>query len=212
MAERKDESRIARTPAGDCARTALRQALIEARRRLSAPRRRAANEALVERLDALLGDVTGRSIALYWPIRGEPSLEPLPSLWTVRGARTALPVVDAPRTPLRFVAWRPGEPTVPGVWNIPRPAADVALRPDVVIVPCVGFTAGAHRLGYGGGFYDRSFAALDADGGVPPRAIGVAWDEALLEVFDPLPTDRPLDAVVTPSATYLRDAGRPPAR
>jgi 5,10-methenyltetrahydrofolate synthetase len=79
-------------------------------------------------------------------------------------------------------------------------------------VPCVGFTAEGHRLGYGGGFYDRSFAALDGDGGMPPRAIGVAWDEALLEAFDPLPTDRPLDAVVTPSATHLRDAGRPPAR
>jgi 5,10-methenyltetrahydrofolate synthetase len=206
MTDREDESSIARTPAADSARNALRQALLDARRRLSAPRRRAANEALVGRLDALLGDVAGRSIALYWPIRGEPSLGPLPERWAQRGARTALPVVDAPRTPLRFVAWRPGDPTVPGVWNIPRPAADVALRPDVVIVPCVGFTADAHRLGYGGGFYDRSLAALDADGGPAPRALGVAWDEALLDAFDPLPTDRPLDAVVTPSATYLRGA------
>jgi 5,10-methenyltetrahydrofolate synthetase len=206
MADREDESSIARGPLADSARTALRQALLEARRRLSAPRRRTANDALVDRLDALLGDVAGRSIALYWPIRGEPSLGALPRRWVERGARTALPVVDAPRTPLRFVAWRHGDPTVPGVWNIPRPASDVALRPDVVIVPCVGFTADAHRLGYGGGFYDRSLAALDADGGPPPRAIGVAWDEALLETFDPLPTDRPLDAVVTPSATYLRGA------
>jgi 5-formyltetrahydrofolate cyclo-ligase len=212
MTDRNDESRIARTPAADSTRTALRQALLDARRRLSAPRRRAANEALVGRLDALLGDVAGRSIALYWPIRGEPSLDPLPGLWAARGARTALPVVDAPRTPLRFVAWRPGEPTVPGLWNIPRPATDVALRPDVVIVPCVGFTTDGHRLGYGGGFYDRSFAALDADGAALPRAIGVAWDEALLEAFDPLPTDRPLDAVVTPSVTYTRDARRSPER
>ncbi len=206
MADRKDESRIARTPAADAARTALREALIGARRPLSDPRRRAANDALVERLEALLGDVAGVSIAIYWPIRGEPSLGALPQRWAERGARTALPVVDAPRTPLRFVAWRPGEPTVPGVWKIPRPASDVALRPDVVVVPCVGFTVDGHRLGYGGGFYDRSFAALDADGGAAPRAIGVAWDEARLDAFEPLPTDRPLDAVVTPSATYLRAA------
>ena len=207
MTSPEDESRIARAPVADPARAALREALLAARRRPTEPGRRAANDALVERLDALLGDVGGLAVALYWPIRGEPSLGPLPERWARAGARTALPVVDAPRTPLRFVAWRPGEPTVPGVWNIPRPAADVAIRPDVVIVPCVGFTADAHRLGYGGGFYDRSFAALDADGGTPPRAIGVAWDEARLDAFEPLPTDRPLDAVVTPSATYLRGAG-----
>jgi 5-formyltetrahydrofolate cyclo-ligase len=212
MSDREDETRIARTPVADAARAGLREALIAARRPLSDPRRRAANDALVERLEALLGDVAGASIAIYWPIRGEPSLGPLPERWAARGARTALPVVDAPRTPLRFVAWRPGEPTVPGVWRIPRPASDAALRPDVVVVPCVGFTSEGHRLGYGGGFYDRSFAALDADGGPAPRAIGVAWDEARLETFDPLPTDRPLDAVVTPSATYLRAARSPAAR
>jgi 5-formyltetrahydrofolate cyclo-ligase len=209
MADRTDESSIARTPAADEARTRLREALIAARRPLSDPRRRAANDALLERLDALLGDVGGVSIAIYWPIRGEPSLGSLPQCWAQRGARTALPVVDAPRTPLRFLAWRPGEPTVPGFWRIPRPTSDVALRPDVLVVPCVGFTAEGHRLGYGGGFYDRSLAALDADGAAVPRAIGVAWDEALLEGFDPLPTDRPLEAVVTPSATYLRAARSP---
>ena len=208
MTDRNDESRIARTPEADAARRALREALIASRRPLSDPRRRAANDALVERLEALLGDVAGTSIAIYWPIRGEPSLGSLPQRWAQRGARTALPVVDAPRTPLRFVAWRPGEPTVPGLWNIPRPAGDLALRPDVVLAPCVGFTVEGHRLGYGGGFYDRSLAVLDADGAAPPRAIGVAWDEARLDAFDPLPTDRPLDAVVTPSATYLRP-GRP---
>ena len=166
-----------------------------------------ANEALVARLDALLGDVCGEAIALYWPIRGEPSLEPLPRRWAEAGARLALPVVDAPRTPLRFVEWRPGDPTVPGVWGIPRPAADCALRPTLLIVPCVGFSADCQRLGYGGGFYDRSLAALEADGLPAPRAIGVAWDEALLEGFEPLPTDRALDAVVTPTRAFPRRAG-----
>jgi 5-formyltetrahydrofolate cyclo-ligase len=209
MADRNDDSRIARSSGADAHRTALRERLLAARRPLSEPPRRAANDALLERLDAAVGDVAGLAIAIYWPIRGEPSLGTLPQRWAARGARTALPVVDAPRTPLRFVAWRPGEPTVPGVWKIPRPAADVALRPDVVVVPCVGFTADGHRLGYGGGFYDRSLAVLDADGAPAPRAIGVAWDEALLETFEPLPTDRPLDAVVTPSAAYRRSS-RPP--
>jgi 5-formyltetrahydrofolate cyclo-ligase len=166
-----------------------------------------ANEALVARLEALFGDVSGEAIALYWPIRGEPSLEPLPQRWAEAGARLALPVVDARRMPLRFVEWRPGDPTVPGVWGIPRPAADRALRPTLLIVPCVGFSADCQRLGYGGGFYDRSLAALEADGLPAPRAIGVAWDEALLEGFEPLPTDRALDAVVTPTRAFQRPAG-----
>jgi len=169
-----------------------------------------ANEALVERLGAVLGDVSGESVAIYWPIRGEPSLGALPQRWAEAGARLALPVVQAPGAPLRFVAWRPGDPTVPGAWGIPTPVDGVALRPTVLIVPCVGFDADCQRLGYGGGFYDRSLAALDADGARPPRAVGVAWDEALLDGFEPLPTDRALDAVVTPSRAFERraDPGR----
>lgn len=210
MTDHDDESSIARDPWPAPPREALRQALLQARRRPTDAGRRAANDALVARLDALLGDLAGEVVALYWPIRGEPSLEPLPERWSRAGARLALPVVDAPRTPMRFLEWAPGAPTVPGVWGIPRPAVEVALRPTVLVVPCVGFTADAHRLGYGGGFYDRSLAALDADGGPPPRTVGVAWDDALLEDFEPLPTDRPLDAVVTPSRAFRRDRGPAP--
>ncbi|MFM1989326.1 MAG: hypothetical protein RJA99_2283 [Pseudomonadota bacterium] len=204
MTDRQDESRIARDPGPDPARTALRQALLDARRRSTEPGRRAANEALVERLDALLGDLSGEVVALYWPIRGEPSLDPLPERWLRAGARLALPVVDAPRAPMRFLDWTPEAPMERGVWGIPRPAVEVVLRPTVLVVPCVGFTADADRLGYGGGFYDRSLAVLDTDGGSPPRAVGVAWDDALIDGFEPLPTDRPLDAVVTPSRSFRR--------
>jgi len=200
------ESRIARGPSRDAARDALRATLIDARRRLSAGERHAAAEALAARLETLLGDVGGESIAVYWPVRGEPGLGELPRRWARAGARLALPVVVAPATPLRFVAWQPGEPTVPGAWGIPRPASDEALRPTLLIVPCVGFDARGYRLGYGGGFYDRSLAALAADGGPRPRAIGVAWDDALLDCFEPLPTDLPLDAVVTPSAVFRERA------
>jgi len=194
----------------DPARAALREALLAARRRPTEPGRRAANDALVERLDALLGDVAGESIGVYWPVRGEPVLDPLPARWADNGARLALPVVDAPARPLRFVAWRPGEPTVPGVFGIPRPRADDTLRPTVLIVPCVGFDARAYRLGYGGGFYDRTLAALLADGGTPPRAIGVAWDAGWLDAFEPLATDLPLDAVVTPTRSMSRPASARP--
>jgi 5-formyltetrahydrofolate cyclo-ligase len=205
--DHENDSRIARSPSATDARDALRRALMDARRQQSVMRRHAANDALVERLGTLLGDVDGEVVAVYWPIRGEPALAPLPERWIEAGARLALPVVVAPATPLRFVSWHPGAPTVPGAWGIPRPESDDAIRPTLLIVPCVGFDARCFRLGYGGGFYDRSLAALAADGsGPPPRAVGVAWDDALLGHFDPLPTDLPLDAVVTPSRVFLPDS------
>jgi 5-formyltetrahydrofolate cyclo-ligase len=207
---RHDESRIARSSEAPDGRAALRRALLETRRRLSAQGRHAVDDALLARLDALLGDVAGETIAIYWAVRGEPSIDPLAVRWSLAGARLALPVVVAPEQPLRFVSWRPGEPTVRGAMGIPQPAVGEALRPTLLVLPCVGFDARGYRLGYGGGYYDRSLAALDADGGPPPRAIGVAWDDALMEGFAPLPTDRPLEAVVTPSRVL--PPGAPTAR
>jgi 5,10-methenyltetrahydrofolate synthetase len=194
-----DDSRIARSSEVPEGRAAARRALLETRRRLSAQGRHAVDDALLARLGALLGNVAGETIAIYWAIRGEPSIEPLALRWSQAGARLALPVVTGPAQPLRFVSWRPGDPTVAGAMGIPQPAGGEALRPTLLVLPCVGFDARGYRLGYGGGYYDRSLAVLDADGGPPPRAIGVAWDEARMDGFEPLPTDRPLDAVVTPS-------------
>ena len=210
MTDHEDESRIARASARPADRSALRDALLDARRRLSAQRRRTDGEALAGRLHALLGDVGGRTIAIYHAVRGEPDLGALPDRWDAAGARLALPVVVAADAPLRFDAWRPGEPTVAGAYRIPVPASAVPVRPTVLVVPCLGFDARGYRLGYGGGFYDRSLAALDADGGPRPLAIGVAWDDALLEAFDPLPTDRRLDAVVTPRRAFPAHAGAAP--
>lgn len=203
MGDHEDDSRIARGPGPDPDRAALRRRLLSARGPTGTSAREAANAALIARLETLLGDVAGEAIALYWPVRGEPALGALPERWADRGAQLALPVVEAAGRPLRFVRWRPGDPTIAGAYGIPRPATDIALRPTLLLVPCVGFDGSGHRLGYGGGFYDRSFAQLDADGGRPPRGVGVAWDDGLLADFDPLPTDRPLDAVVTPSRTVL---------
>ena len=198
----RDESRIARDPGAESPRTALRRALLDARRRTPVEVRRAANDALIERLAAMLPDVSGATLALYWPVRGEPLLEPLPARWRAAGARLALPCVVAPDAPLRFLSWHPGDATVPGAMGIPVPAAQIAVRPDLLVIPCLGFDDRCYRLGYGGGFYDRSLAALDADGGTPVFAVGVSWDEARIEQFEPLPTDRPLDAIVSPARVF----------
>ncbi len=192
------ETRIAR----EFGRDALRRRLLEARRQVTEQQRQAANEALLARLADHVGDAAHERIAIYWPVRNEPQLEPLATQWVVQGAGLALPVVDAAAQPLRFVSWRQGDPLVPGAFGIARPASDVTMRPTLIIVPCVGFDIRAYRMGYGGGFYDRTIAALRADPNLPVRTVGVAWDEALLDDFEPLPTDLPLDAVVTPSAIF----------
>jgi 5-formyltetrahydrofolate cyclo-ligase len=103
--------------------------------------------------DALLG--------FYWPIRGEIGPHPLVRHLVERGARAALPVVIEKGQPLEFWAWRPGTPLRRGVWDIPIPAERQVVRPTALLVPLVGFDRRGYRLGYGGGYYDRTLAALD---------------------------------------------------
>jgi len=220
-----DGSRIARDPSATSPagaplaqavserRVALRKALL-AQRMQHAPTGRA-QEALLARLQTELEWRLGglpamrdRVMAVYWPIRGEPSLGDLPQRWTQAGVQLALPVVAGRNLPLRWVAWTPGEPMAAGAFGIPTPAVHRVVRPQVLLVPCVGFDQRGFRIGYGGGYYDRTLAALSADGQSRPIAIGVAWDEGWLADTEPLPTDVPMDLVVTPSAVFP-SAGRP---
>lgn len=95
--------------------------------------------------------------------------------------------------PLIFRRWRAGEPLVRGVWNIPVPADGPELTPDVVIAPLVGYDRQSYRLGYGGGFFDRTLAALQKK----PRAIGVGYSRAAMTTIYPLAHDVPMDMIVT---------------
>jgi 5-formyltetrahydrofolate cyclo-ligase len=194
--------RIARDPERNAARAALRQQLLSARDQHAGLRPQAEQQALLARLWALVGPVSEQVLALYWPIRGEVPLGDLPERWAQAGARLALPVVDGPDRPLRFVAWRPGDAMMPGAYGIPRPLGDQSLRPTLMLVPCLGFDERGYRLGYGGGYYDRTLALFQADGLPPPLTIGLAWDEARLAGFEPLPTDIALQLVLTPSDSF----------
>lgn len=210
VAGRATRPRIARDPFDAGARQVARAALVAARRGQTPAERAAGQATLLEHLEALLGDVGREVVGVYWPVRGEPDLAPLLARWVARGVRLALPVVRGAGQPLAFVGWAPGDATRPGAFGIAEPAAGESVRPTVLVVPCLGFGPQGHRLGYGGGFYDRTLAAWDADGARPPLAIGVAWDHGFLPGFEPLPTDRPLAAVVTPSG--VRRGVRPPGR
>jgi 5,10-methenyltetrahydrofolate synthetase len=95
--------------------------------------------------------------------------------------------------PLVFRVWAPGDPLERGVWNIPVPAAGPAITPDVVIAPVVGFDPDCYRLGYGGGYFDRTLAALPSR----PMVIGVGHSTARLATIHPQPHDIPMQAIVT---------------
>jgi 5-formyltetrahydrofolate cyclo-ligase len=175
-------------------RKAERERLIAARLAIPVRQRAVHEQRMAAVLEEFLGEVRGLVVSAYWPFRGEPDLRPLLARIHARGGRAALPVVKARGEPLEFRAWTPAAPLERGVWNIPIPAADAeVLVPDVVIAPVVGYDDACFRLGYGGGFFDRTLAALPAR----PRFIGVGHAIAHLPSIFPQAFDIALDAVVT---------------
>ncbi len=176
-------------------RKAQREELLARRVALSVAERQEIATAIGKALDALLvqrlPDVRGRVISGYWPIRSEPDLRPWLASLHERGAIPALPVVERRASPLVFRPWRPGAAMERGHWNIPVPATTETLVPDVVLAPLVGWDAAGYRLGYGGGYFDRTLAARQ------PLAIGVGLQSARLATIYPQPHDIALAAIIT---------------
>ncbi|MBN9036617.1 MAG: 5-formyltetrahydrofolate cyclo-ligase, partial [Rhizobiales bacterium] len=179
-------------------RKAERERLIAARLAVPADIRAAHGQAIAAKLDALLGDLSGRLVGLYWPFRGEPDLRGWAETVRARGGQIALPVVVEKARPLVFRLWRPGEKLEKGVWNIPVPAVGDPVLPDIVVSPVVGFDAGSfYRLGYGGGFYDRTLAAMPRR---PRFVVGVGYALQRIPTIYPQPHDIPVDVVLTEEA------------
>ncbi|MCQ0092089.1 5-formyltetrahydrofolate cyclo-ligase [Roseovarius sp. M141] len=177
-------------------RKAMRQELIEARQAIPVAARQKADAQLANRLDALIGDVQGRTISLYWPFRGEPDLRAWAAACRDRGAALALPVVVAKATPLEFRRWVPGDKLEKGVWNIPIPPdSSEVVAPDIVLSPVVGLDAANFRLGYGGGFFDRTIAAL-RESGHTARVIGVGYAQQKMDTIHSHEFDIPMDDAV----------------
>ncbi|TCZ54596.1 5-formyltetrahydrofolate cyclo-ligase [Roseicella aquatilis] len=181
-------------------RRAERERLIAARLALDPATRAALTARLAGHLDALLGSLHGVVVSAWLPFRGEPDLRPWMAAAAARGAVTALPVVEARGRPLRFCTWRPGEALAPGPWGIPMPAGGEAVVPDLMLAPVVGFDGEGFRLGYGGGFFDRTLAALAPR----PRAVGVGLAAARLATIFPQPHDVPMDMIVTEAGCAVR--------
>lgn len=172
---------------------ALRKRLLAERRALPGRDER------VERLGhALLAWLDGRDetvVGAYWPIRGE--FDPLPALvaWVAGGPerRIGLPVVDQATRKLDFRAWSPGCEMHDDAYGIPTPSGTGLLAPGLLVVACVGFGPGGVRLGYGGGFYDRTLAAP----GPRPATVGLCFAHGFVPTLAAEAHDIPLDAILT---------------
>lgn len=177
-------------------RKAERARLIGAREALDAAGRAADTAAIARDLDALLAGDGPALVSVYWPIRAEPDLREWMRARCERGGRVALPVAVALGQPMQFREWRPGATMTRGLWQIPIPAEGPEVTPDVVIAPLVGYDPACFRLGYGGGFFDRTLAQLIGRG-ARPRVIGVGYASQALASIHPQLHDIPMDWILT---------------
>ena len=161
-----------------------------------------APERAAQRFLTILPPARTLTIAGYWPIGDEMDVRPLLHHLALAGHCLALPVVKGKTSPLAFRAWAPGDPMIAGDYGIHTPAALAAeVEPDVIIAPLLAFDADGHRLGYGGGYYDRTIAAaLRAKRDI--LAIGFAYEGQKVGRLPRHDGDAALDAVVTDHAVH----------
>ncbi|MDO8787267.1 MAG: 5-formyltetrahydrofolate cyclo-ligase [Sulfuritalea sp.] len=174
-------------------RAALRREKIAVRMALDEKTRAALSVHIETHLAALLTPLPPRTLSFCAPVRGEFDARPLASLLIERGWHAAIPVVDAANAPMSFRTWTPSTAMDSDRHGMPIPASGQAVIPDIVLLPLVAFDPQGFRLGYGGGYFDRTLAVL-----VPrPLTIGVGFELARVADIRPQAHDMPLDAVVT---------------
>ena len=180
-------------------RRAERERLLAWRQGLPPAERRDMGERIEAGLKLVLAAVPG-ALGIYWPFRAEFDPRGIVDWAVAEGRIVALPVVVERNGPLEYRAWKPGETLVDGVWNIPMPEKREIVIPAVVLAPLVGFDRDCYRLGYGGGYFDRTLAALTPR----PRAIGVGYSPQELATIHPQDFDIPMDLLVTEAFTRGR--------
>ena len=164
--------------------TARRAALAEAEHATASAR-------IVAHLQAIL--TPPGVFAFCWPIKHEPDVRAIVEVWRAAGSRAALPVVVAEDAPLAFREWRIDAPLAADRYGIPTPTAGDWLRPELILLPLNGFDDAGYRLGYGGGYFDRTLVALTPR----PLAVGVGFEINRLASIRPEAHDQRLDWIVT---------------
>ena len=174
------------------AKAALRRHLKAQRASLDGPAKRERDQRIGEQVIAWWRRTRPPLLAVYWPLSGEPDLGETYALLAREGANLALPVVLRRHAALTFAAWLPGEALVLDPMGVAVPAdLRTVARPPALLVPCLGFNEQRYRLGYGGGFYDRTLAEAPR-----PFTLGIAYACQQAQ-FDADSHDVPLDAVIT---------------
>jgi 5-formyltetrahydrofolate cyclo-ligase len=181
-------------------RRTAREKILAARAAIALPIRQTMARRLMERLREVLKDRPG-PISFYWPIKAEPDLRPLMQELDAAGVALCLPVATKLGEPLTFRPWRKGAPMIRGFWNIPVPATDEVVHPRTLIAPFVGYDGLSYRLGYGGGFFDRTLAKY----GAGAQAIGIGWSMFRLKTIQPRPHDIRMTTIVTQTGAMLQD-------
>ena len=172
-------------------RRALRRDMVARRAALSDVEHDALSARIVAHLAAALP--APQVVAFCWPIKHEPDVRAIVPRWARHGTRAALPVVVQEGAPLAFRHWAPETPLEPDRYGIPTPMAGEWLIPDLILLPLNGFDGEGYRLGYGGGYFDRTLAALCPR----PLAVGVGFEINRLPTIRPESHDQRLDWLVT---------------
>lgn len=195
-------SRLPRASVDAADRVAARRALRAVRTAIGADDRTAADARIAAAVEKLVAGTRPTCVAGYWPIDAEPDLRPSMARWHAAGIAVALPRVAERHAPLVFERWAPGCELVAGAHGTLHPARTEPVEPRVLVIPCLGFDVRGHRLGYGGGYYDRTLAALAV------ASIGVAYDVLEVLGFEAQAHDRTLDWIVTESRVLAGAAAR----
>lgn len=157
--------------------------------------------ALGARLQELVEDTGRKVVAGYWAMKEEPDLEEVMARWHADGLQVVLPRVVASEAPLAFARWRPGVKLVPGPFGTLHLDDPEPMAPQLLVIPCLGFDGRCFRLGYGGGYYDRTLERLPG-----ALTVGVAYDCCEVRGFVPHEHDLPMDWVVTERRVLRRSA------
>lgn len=189
------------TADADVERRALRQALLARRLALSVDEWSRLSRQVRAHLRAGFPELADMRLGFCWPYKQEPDLRPLIARWLAAarpGFKAALPVVIDDTAALAFRAWTPSTPMRIDRYGIPTPAAGEHIIPTALLIPANGFDAAGFRLGYGGGYFDRTLATWHPR----PLAIGIAFELARLPSMHRRSHDQPLDAVVTEAGVF----------
>ncbi|MSO72334.1 MAG: 5-formyltetrahydrofolate cyclo-ligase [Rhodospirillaceae bacterium] len=177
----------------------MRRVEIARRRKIHAARKVQAAAALAQRIAEGIAPQENK-IAGYWPLGDEIDCRPALEALRARGAEVSLPVVARQGHVLLFRVWTPGDQLVSGPFGTVHPNPRAAMvTPNLLLLPLLAFDALGHRLGYGGGYYDRTVAALRKDRNI--QAVGIAYDDQEVETVPTDDNDQPLDAIITDRRT-----------